>query len=271
MYCIKCGKKNLPDFAFCYSCGTPLVRPAEKDPGPNPQITSPGYHNGAVYKFPPARGREEIQRYPVAPNGKPFIVLDHPEAFINYKNKDGKQVYAAIAALQARMSAVLVDTFICYYPLQVLAGFIVLLADPALLSRLTLNTAADTSDLQTTPDWVSLLVMTLYMLYCIVLTWLWNGQTLGKKLMKIKVIHQDGGKPKFQAVLRRNMFGYCFGLGLVFVHYSEIGALIGLTLIALVGCGFGVAFTNAKHQGWHDWLAETLVVGQRELVEGVNY
>ncbi|MEI6046209.1 MAG: zinc ribbon domain-containing protein, partial [Chloroflexota bacterium] len=29
MYCIRCGKKNVPDALFCYNCGTQLLQGAE--------------------------------------------------------------------------------------------------------------------------------------------------------------------------------------------------------------------------------------------------
>ena len=273
MYCIKCGKKNQPEYTFCYNCGAPLVKPDSPPPPDQPSPAPPPSNGGRPpfpYGNPPLPRRGEVQRFPVASNGKPFVVVDHPDAFVSYKNQDGKQVYAAFATIQARFLAVTVDT-IFYQLIQFLVGAIVLAINPGLIQTATLNGALDQRQLTYLPPWVSFLGITLYLLYCIVSTWRFGGQTIGKRVVKIKVIRKDGGRPDFQTALRRNIFGYSLGLGVLFVNYGTFGAVLGLLLILMVAFGFSAAFVSRQRQGWHDLLADTLVVGQRELIEGVNY
>ncbi len=336
MYCIKCGKKNIPSYAFCYNCGTALVQPAESNPASSESGTNPGpsypldnpsappssanpppaagptwsppsgppynsapppevfqppvggpYGTPAPYEpgwrppfpygYPPIPRRGETQHFPVASNGKPFIVLDHPEAFHSYKNKDGKQIYAAFATFQARFLAAMFDTILIFIPLQFVAWLAVFVFDGPLLQRVVEATRSGNQNQfnqelnNALPGWVTLAIFTGHLLYCVLMTWLFGGQTLGKKLLRIKIIRQDGNKPDFYTALTRNLFGYCWGLGAVAVSLGAVGTLLGFFLQIMVLFGFSAAFSNKQKRGWHDRLAETMVVGKNELVQGVNY
>ncbi len=69
-----------------------------------------------------------------------------------------------------------------------------------------------------------------------------NGQTVGKRAMKIKIIREDGKPLTYQdAVLR--YLGYIV---------STIPLLLGYFWI----------IWDSKKQGWHDKIAKTYVVGQ---------
>ncbi len=333
MYCIKCGKKNISGYAFCYNCGAQLLTPqelealhskataeaeqattpgTERPAGASPEESSPppvvppwfgsgpggpnwtpppggpygtpgqyepgtGWRPPFPYGYPPLPRRGETQRFPVAPNGKPFIVLDHPESFHDYKNKDDKQVYAAFATFQARFYAVLIDTLLIFMPLQLLAILGVVIFDDGLRQRVAeAARVRDQTQLNlefnnAVPGWLTLAVLTAYLLYCVLMTWRAGGQTIGKKLLRIKIIRKDGTTPDFVTALSRNLFGYCLGLSGVAATLGSGGALFGLGLQIMVLLGFSSAFSNPKRQGWHDRLAETLVVGRNELVQGVNY
>ena len=272
MYCIKCGKKNQPDYTFCYNCGAPLVKSEQTDqPGPTKPPPTPvpsvNVRPPAAYRYSPLSRGGEVQRFPVAPNGKPLVVIDHPEAFLEYKNKDGKRAYAAYATIQARAFAVLSDTLV-YNVMQMLLNGLLYLGG---VRPQTVEVPYGNGSITMWPNWALLLGFTLYLLYCTLTTWLLGGRTLGKLLMRIKVMRTDGRPLDFETALRRNIFGYSLGLGYLFDSYGTFGGIVGTTLMLMVVGGFIAAFFSPQRRGWHDRLADTVVVGQRELVEGVNY
>lgn len=322
VYCINCGKQNIPDFDFCYNCGAKLVKPAEMSYGPGPADTAsptgqnpspeptpaptnpppyagpfnqpsgpnlrpPGYSNSPSptnpnfrppypYGYPPLPRRNEVQRFPVAANGKPFVVIDHPEAFYEYKTAEGKQVYASFATLQARIMAALFDTCLLYLPLQIAAVTILVNINQEVQQKLqALTSSPDQEQIQEInsymPGWATLAIFTLTLLYCVLMTWKGGGQTLGKRVLRIKIIDKDGRTPNFQTALTRNMFGYAYGLGTVAFMLGGFGTITGAFLQLMVFAGFTAAFFNRQRRGWHDRLAETYVVGKTELVQGVNY
>ena len=87
------------------------------------------------------------------------------------------------------------------------------------------------------PDFLAQTVMGLYF----VILWVfWEGRTVGKKIMKIKIVTIEG-KPitPGKAVLR--YLGYIL---------SSLGAFLGFLWI----------IWDKNHQGWHDKIAKTLVV-----------
>lgn len=74
-----------------------------------------------------------------------------------------------------------------------------------------------------------------------VLMWTYsNGQTLGKKVMKIKVIREDGKPVDLQTAILR------------YIGYFVSGLFLGL--------GFIWVLFDDRKQGWHDKIAHTFVV-----------
>jgi len=75
----------------------------------------------------------------------------------------------------------------------------------------------------------------------VVLLWVnWNGQTIGKKIMKIKVVREDGKPLEYREAIIR------------YVCYFVSAIPVGL--------GFLWVLWDEKKQGWHDKLAKTYVV-----------
>jgi len=110
---------------------------------------------------------------------------------------------------------------------------------------------------------LDLLVISLPMLLYSLLTELWmNGQTLGKKLLSIRVISLDGGEPTLgQYILRwiTKVFEWPFLFGYVFFSADNV---LG-TLMAT--CLFGIAVViiitvSPKNQRLGDVAAGTVVV-----------
>ncbi len=78
--------------------------------------------------------------------------------------------------------------------------------------------------------------------YFILLEWLWNGQTFGKRIFRLRVINEDGSPAQFTAVLIRNL--------LRLVDF----------LPALYGVGVLVIVLSPKSQRLGDMAAGTYVV-----------
>jgi uncharacterized RDD family membrane protein YckC len=88
------------------------------------------------------------------------------------------------------------------------------------------------------------LIVTLVLIwaYFILLEWLWNGQTIGKRAYRLRVINEDGSPAQFTAVLIRNL------LRLV----DFLPALYGVGVLAIV--------LSSKSQRLGDLAAGTYVV-----------
>lgn len=88
------------------------------------------------------------------------------------------------------------------------------------------------------------LIVTLVLIwsYFILLEWLWNGQTIGKRAYRLRVINEDGSPAQFTAVLIRNL--------LRVVDF----------LPALYGVGVLVIVLSPKSQRLGDIAAGTYVV-----------
>ena len=89
----------------------------------------------------------------------------------------------------------------------------------------------------------SILIQAAYYAYCLTQR---EGQTIGKKMMNIKVIKRDGSELGIWDAILRSIFGYAFS-GLSF------------------GIGFLWASYDKQAQGWHDMIADTIVI--REFIE----
>lgn len=69
--------------------------------------------------------------------------------------------------------------------------------------------------------------------YFIALEWLWNGQTLGKRLFGLRVINEDGSPARFIAVFVRNLVRVAdflpgfYGFGLVSIVLSSRSQRLG--------------------------------------------
>lgn len=86
-----------------------------------------------------------------------------------------------------------------------------------------------------------------------------GGQTLGKRLLGLRVVDATGRAPAPAAALRRNAWT---GLGILGV-VPFVGGLLGgvATLVAAVTILLGLA--GDTRRGWHDTFAGTRVVSDR--------
>ena len=86
-----------------------------------------------------------------------------------------------------------------------------------------------------------------------------GGQTLGKMIMKLRVVDAAGQTPSLEQALRRNIWVACGIAGVV----PFVGGLIGslAQLAAVITIAIGIADDKNGGRGWHDRFAgDTLVV-----------
>ena len=81
--------------------------------------------------------------------------------------------------------------------------------------------------------------------YGICSEWYWDGQTLGKRLLKLKVVDEEGLQLRFSQVLMRNLFRFIDALPLFYC----VGGICTLF--------------NRRSQRLGDFAARTLVINQR--------
>ena len=99
------------------------------------------------------------------------------------------------------------------------------------------------------------IIVTLYVFYDLVCELFLNGQSFGKKVMKIRVISLDGGRPRFSQYLLRWLFRLIdFGAG---------GGVVALVCAAI----------SDKSQRLGDLVAGTVLVrtAPRTQIDKVNY
>ncbi len=116
---------------------------------------------------------------------------------------------------------------------------------------------------------LDILFISIPLLFYSLLTELWmNGQTIGKKLMSIRVISLEGGEPTFgQYILRwitkffewPFLFGYIFFSGSALIFYAFITGLLGIVVVIIIA-------VTPKNQRLGDLSAGTVVVNTKTLL-----
>ena len=113
---------------------------------------------------------------------------------------------------------------------------------------------------------LDIIIVSLPMLLYSLLTELWmNGQTVGKKILGIRVISLEGGEPTFGQFLLRwitkffewpFLFGYVFFSKEALLAYAFITALFGIAVVITIA-------VTAKSQRLGDLAAGTVVVNTK--------
>ena len=135
-----------------------------------------------------------------------------------------------LSSLGGRISAQLLDLFligILEFCLVLLSSTLGVISSAASMAFLLISTSS------------------FVFLYFILLEGLWNGQTIGKKAMKLRVRMADGTAVTFQAALGRNLLRP------------------GDFFPAFYFAGFVCMFTNPKSQRLGDLIANTVVVSEK--------
>lgn len=155
----------------------------------------------------------------------------------------------ALASIGNRFLAVAIDHFIQYFAYIVIVWTFLSIAGAG-------NPLAETSGeevLSEMPKWtMAILILVVFLLfsgYFIFFEWLWNGQTPGKRLMKLRVIREDGRPITLWEAIARNLLRIFDAIpGFVVPIYS-----VGLITI----------FFNSRDQRVGDLFAGTVVIRER--------
>ena len=155
----------------------------------------------------------------------------------------------ALASIGNRFLAVAIDHFIQYLSIFLIAWLFLSIAGYAA------NDVADAPDklMNEMPKWtIAILVLVLFLIfaaYFILFEWLWNGQTPGKRLLKLRVIRDDGRPLTLWEAIARNLLRICDAVpGFVVPVYS-----VGLIVI----------FLSDRDQRVGDHFAGTVVIRER--------
>jgi uncharacterized RDD family membrane protein YckC len=122
-------------------------------------------------------------------------------------------------------------------------------------------------DLSKLSLWPNLLKITLYFLYFITFQSYNNGQTLGKRILKLETVDKDGDSPKFKQMLIRGIILYPILfvlLDVIFINilsksmYFDVSNILYYIKYGLFFVCFITALISGR--GIHDKLAGTSVI-----------
>jgi uncharacterized RDD family membrane protein YckC len=151
----------------------------------------------------------------------------------------------ALASIGNRFLAVAIDHFIQYFTITVVAWAFLNISGVS-----DISTIENSRFFQEMPKWtIALMIIVLFLIfagYFIFFEWLWNGQTPGKRLLKLRVIREDGRPITLWEAIARNLLRIFDAVpGFVLPVYS-----VGLITI----------FLSSRDQRVGDMFAGTVVV-----------
>jgi len=123
--------------------------------------------------------------------------------------------------------------------------------------------------LQIEEDYIGMLILVVMvpLLFYSLLTELWmNGQTIGKKILRIRVISLDGGEANLAQYLTRWFLRfYEWGFIMFFFFYGSLS--LGFMILFIGGVASVIIISvNAKNQRLGDMAAGTVVVNTRSAL-----
>jgi uncharacterized RDD family membrane protein YckC len=155
----------------------------------------------------------------------------------------------ALASIGNRFLAVAIDHFIQYVSAFSLAWFFLYWAN------VNLGEAENSiwNALQEMSGWtIAILIIIIFLIfsgYFVFFEWFWSGQTPGKRLMKLRVIREDGRPITFWEALARNLLRIFDALPGMIVPFYSVG------LISI--------FLSKRDQRFGDMFAGTVVIRER--------
>ena len=152
-----------------------------------------------------------------------------------------------LASLVRRWLAIVIDGFIVavFTVMLLLAGGALAPLDAAIASADEAAVSQAFANFQSNTLLVNLVVSAVYNV--LLMVW-FNGRTLGKMMLRLRVVKKRGGRITLLDALLRNVFGYMI---------SQIFLL-----------GYLWALFDKEKQTWHDKIAGTVVVEERRAASG---
>ena len=152
----------------------------------------------------------------------------------------------ALASIGNRFLAAAIDHFIQYFAIFLVSWIFLSIAGYGSFYQ-------EASVLSEMPKWtIAIMIFVLFALfagYFIFFEWLWDGQTPGKRLMKLRVIREDGRPITLWEAIARNLL-------------RVFDAVPGL-LIPIYSVGLIVIFLSNRDQRVGDIFAGTVVIRER--------
>lgn len=159
------------------------------------------------------------------------------------------QLAFALASIGNRFLAVVVDHFIQFFSIFVVAWALISLTQIGQ----SIQKEGFSQFLGEMPKWtLAILIIVLFLIfagYFVFFEWIWNGQTPGKRLMKLRVIREDGRPITFWESLARNLLR---------LFDTFPGFIIPIYSIGLI-----TIFMSNRDQRLGDLFAGTVVVRER--------
>lgn len=178
----------------------------------------------------------------------PDHIIETEETLI-IETPERVQLEFALASIGNRFLAVAIDHFIQYFSIILIAWFFLSIAG------YTTSDLTDTPDrlLTEAPKWtIAILILILFLIfagYFIAFEWLWNGQTPGKKMLKLRVIRDDGRPLTLWEAIARNLL--------------RIADAIPGFVVPIYSVGLIVIFLSGRDQRIGDIFAGTVVIRER--------
>jgi uncharacterized RDD family membrane protein YckC len=155
----------------------------------------------------------------------------------------------SLASIGNRFLAVAIDHFIQYLSIFLLTWFFFSIAG------FTTSQVADAPErlFNDAPKWlIAILIIIVFLIfagYFIAFEWLWNGQTPGKRWLKLRVIRDDGRPLTLWEAIARNLL--------------RIADAVPGFVIPVYSVGLIVIFLSARDQRLGDIFAGTVVIRER--------
>ena len=120
----------------------------------------------------------------------------------------------------------------------------------------------------------SIISLVLTILYFVVFQYFNKGQTIGKKLFKIKVVSEDGNNPSFIQVLVRGLIIYSIITSFVLVilialtnktFYINASQYVSLVDMGIIFVSIGLIMFRPDGCGLHDLIVHTNVVFESDI------
>ena len=178
----------------------------------------------------------------------PRQIIETEESLI-IETPERVQLEFALASIGNRFLAVGIDHFIQYFAIFIIVWIMLSLAGYS-SSDVVTETDKMVSEM---PKWTAaILIIAIFLIfagYFIVFEWMWNGQTPGKRLLKLRVIREDGRPLTLWEAIAR--------------HLLRVGDAVPGFIIPVYSVGLIVIFLSSRDQRLGDIFAGTVVIRER--------